>query len=216
MNRVSYLKIAHAFIFFLCVAAGPTVDVGYAQPYQGGIEQKNIVSPANESGASYPEPRLIPQASQSQTPISNSTTKGKPIQVGIQHDVVLPAGFIGSWMVKGRRSKVEAEPEFQSAAQGAFAPNTSNGWNITGSPGSGYQLQSDSGISTQLWVYKVQGNTAFIRYQHPIKNTMAQEVVVITLAPGGSQFTALEQVAIVKKGEPARAKVTYQLVGQRE
>ncbi|HMP51824.1 MAG TPA: hypothetical protein PKD05_09740, partial [Candidatus Melainabacteria bacterium] len=66
-----------------------------------------------------------------------------------------------------------------------------------------------------LFVNKVQGNTAFIRYGHPIKNTMAQEAIVMELSPDGKRFKGLERITIVKQGEPPRAKVTYQLVGQR-
>lgn len=127
---------------------------------------------------------------------------------------VLPAGFFGYWDVSGQRTKVEALPEFQAGAEAVFAPNTRNVWKIGGDQQSGYSLSNDQGVSTQLVVDRVEGNTAFIRYQHPIKNTVAGEAIVISLVPGGAQFNGLERVSISMKGV-VRAKVTYQLVGRR-
>ncbi len=98
------------------------------------------------------------------------------INAGVQQRVVLPASFLGAWNVQGQRTKVEALPEFQAGAEAVFAPNTSNVWNIGGDPNSGYSMSNDQGVSTQLVVDKVEGNTAFIRYQHPIKNTVAGEL----------------------------------------
>ncbi|MGH9554162.1 MAG: hypothetical protein ACRD3W_32590, partial [Terriglobales bacterium] len=63
----------------------------------------------------------------------------------------------------------------------------------------------------------VEGGTAFIRYQHPISKTMAQEAIVMSLVPGGIQFNGLERISIVKEGmAQPRAKVTYQLMGSRQ
>ncbi len=46
---------------------------------------------------------------------------------------------------------------------------------------------------------------------------MAQEAVVLELQNGGMSFQGLERISIVKEGEPQpRAKVTYQLYGQRQ
>lgn len=137
-----------------------------------------------------------------------------PIQMQVQKQVVLPANFLGAWNVQGQRTKVEAMPEFQAGAEAVFAPNTSNVWNIGGNPSSGYSMSSDAGVQTSLVVDKVEGNTAFIRYSHPIKNTVAQEAIVMSLVPGGAVFNGLERVSIAKEGV-TRAKVTYQLVGRR-
>ncbi|HMY55331.1 MAG TPA: hypothetical protein PK671_20380, partial [Candidatus Obscuribacter sp.] len=80
-----------------------------------------------------------------------------------------------------------------------------------------YTLKTDQGVTTSLNIYKVAGNQAFIRYQHPISKTMAQEAVVLELQNGGMSFQGLERISIVKEGEPQpRAKVTYQLYGQRQ
>jgi beta-glucanase (GH16 family) len=121
---------------------------------------------------------------------------------------------MGSWRVQGQRSKVEAMPEFQAGAEQAFSLNTNNTWNIGGQPGS-YSM-SNGEMSTPLWVDKVEGGTAFIRYQHQVGKTMAQEAIVLSLIPGGAQFNGLERISIVKEGmAQPRAKVTYQLNGSR-
>jgi hypothetical protein len=73
---------------------------------------------------------------------------------------------------------------------------------------------SNGDMSTPIFVDKVQGGTAFIRYQHPIKNTMAQEAIVLSLDQNGAVFNGLERISINKEGQ-TRAKVTYQLNGSR-
>ncbi|MBA3992888.1 MAG: hypothetical protein C0469_05115 [Cyanobacteria bacterium DS2.3.42] len=201
-----------------------------ADPFKLGAEQKQY----NEGGSypaypQYPTPQAMP-APRPPIPASvredvrptprmnggvqdNQPPRRPPIQLQAQR-VVLPASFLGAWNVQGQRTKVEALPEFQAGAEAVFAPNTSNVWNIGGDPNSGYRMSNDQGVSTQLVVDKVEGNTAFIRYQHPIKNTVAGEAIVMSLVPGGAQFNGLERVSITKQGE-VRAKVTYQLVGRR-
>lgn len=202
-----------------------------ADPFKLGAEQKQF----NESGSypAYPQ-YPTPQAMPAPRPPMNGNIREDvrprpPINAGIQQDnppprrppiqlqaerVVLPASFLGSWNVQGQRTKVEALPEFQAGAEAGFATNTSNVWNIGGDPNSGYSMSNDQGVSTQLVVDKVEGNTAFIRYQHPIKNTVAGEAIVMSLVPGGAQFNGLERISITKQGQ-VRAKVTYQLVGRR-
>ncbi len=203
-----------------------------ADPFKLGAEQKQY----NEGGSypaypQYPTPQAIPAPRQPMkadiredvrpTPRMNGNIQQdnppprRPmINAGVQQRVVLPASFLGAWNVQGQRTKVEALPEFQAGAEAVFAPNTSNVWNIGGDPNSGYSMSNDQGVSTQLVVDKVEGNTAFIRYQHPIKNTVAGEAIVMSLVPGGAQFNGLERVSISKQGQ-VRAKVTYQLVGRR-
>ncbi len=197
------------------------VSIGQADPLQGGVTEKGYTAPPMQSGTSYPAPQMMQQAPMqgsafSNAPLSGSAVERPPIQAGVTRSVALPAGFLGAWLVKGQRTKVESQPEFQAAAESAFAVNTSNVWNISGNPQSGYTLGSDSGINTQLYVDKVQGGTAFLRYQHPVNNTMAQEAVVMSLQNGGARFEGLERVSIVKQGQPPRAKVQYNLTGQRQ
>ncbi len=175
-----------------------------AQPIQGGIEENQALNqkPAYDANA------------------SNNTFQGNanmqpPLQGNVS--VTLPPQFLGSWTVQSQRTKVEAMPEFQAAAQNAFAvkPPTAI-WNITGNQNSGYQFASNTGINCPIIVDKATQTTAYIRYQHPINNTVAQEAVVLNLSATGNQFEGLERVSIIKQGisEP-RAKVTYQLFGQR-
>lgn len=201
-----------------------------ADPFKLGAEQRGEIE-SNGGGypayPQYPTPAAIPTPprrplngnAQQNTLNGNAQQSApppvrRPIPVQIQKQVVLPANFLGAWSVQGMRKSVEALPEFQAGAEAVFAPNTSNIWNIGGNPSSGYSMSSDAGVQTSLVVDKVEGNTAFIRYQHPIKNTIAQEAIVMSLVPGGAVFNGLERVSIAKEGV-TRAKVTYQLVGRR-
>lgn len=202
---------------------------GALKPFELGAEQKQYNNDSTYPAyPQYPTPQAMPaprppirtgvqQNEQRRPPVNLNVQQDAPpprrIQANIQK-VVLPASFLGSWNVTGQRTKVEALPEFQAGAEAVFAPNTSNVWNIGGDPNSGYSMSNDAGVSTSLVVDKVEGNTAFIRYQHPIKNTVAGEAIVMSLVPGGAQFNGLERVSISKQGQ-VRAKVTYQLVGRR-
>lgn len=193
-----------------------------AEPFKLGVEQRQQAEQQNyDPYPQYPTPQMMPQ----RAPIQGNVRENQqpppqpprrpPIQAGIQQRVALPPNFLGAWNVEGQRTKVEALPEFQAGAEAVFQVRTSNVWNIQGNPGSGYSMSNDAGVQTQIVVDKVEGNTAFIRYQHPVKNTVAQEAIVLSLAPGGGQFQGLERISIVKEGQPPRAKVTYQLVGRR-
>lgn len=218
------------------LVAGLTALVGTAlapsasaDPFKLGAEQKNELENNYPAYPQYPTPQAYPTP-QRRAPINGNVRTNqmnasaqvdqpppqvrRPIPVQIQKQVVLPANFLGAWNVQGQRTKVEAMPEFQAGAEAVFAPNTSNVWNIGGNPSSGYSMSSDAGVQTSLVVDKVEGNTAFIRYSHPIKNTVAQEAIVMSLVPGGAVFNGLERVSIAKEGV-TRAKVTYQLVGRR-
>lgn len=223
-------------MLMLAALAVQVSSAAMAQPLQGGIEQKQLMQPGGVGPGDYQYPTFTPPAKPVRAPIPpkvkplNATIRENvqqrpPMQMGIQQRapiqqplqagvVALPQGFLGSWRVQGQRAKVEAaSPDFQSTAEQAFALNTNNTWTINGQPGS-YSM-SNGEMSTPLWVDKVEGGTAFIRYQHQIKNTMAQEAIVLSLGQGGTQFNGLERISIVKQGEPPRAKVTYQLNGNR-
>jgi hypothetical protein len=219
------------YMLMLAVLAIQASSAAMAQqPLKGGVEQKEQFINGGASDGGYPAPVMVQPnvpIMRPQTPVqarpqpprkplngnaSESAPRQRPIQGGVQ--VVLPQGFMGAWRVQGQRSKVEAMPEFQSGAEQAFQLNTNNTWNINGQPGS-YSM-SNGEMSTPLWVDKVEGGTAFIRYQHPVGKTMAQEAIVLSLVGGGGQFNGLERISIVKEGIPTpRAKVTYQLAGAR-
>ncbi|MBA3859694.1 MAG: hypothetical protein C0507_22535 [Cyanobacteria bacterium PR.3.49] len=200
------------------------------KPFELGAEQK-VINEGSGGTYDYPTPQAMPtprmngSIQQQQQPLrrppmnagiqqQQQPPRRPPMQLQATQRVVLPANFLGSWRVSGTRVKVEARPEFQQGAEAAFQVNTMNTWNIGGDPNSGYSMSNDQGVSTQLVVDKVEGNTAFIRYQHPINNTVAGEAIVMSLVPGGVRFNGLERVSISKQGD-VRAKVTYQLVGQR-
>lgn len=199
-----------------------------ADPFKLGVEQKGFIQDPLQGGANYnyPAPHMIQQMPSAGTrpPMQGGVQQRPappqqrpPQQANIQQKVVLPANFLGLWNVSGQRSKVEAaSPEFQQQAEGAFQSNTGNTWEISGDPNSGYMMGSNTGVKTPIVVDKVQGNTAFIRYQHPVGKTMAQEAIVMSLLPGGAQFNGLERITIVKENEPPRCRVTYQLVGRRQ
>jgi hypothetical protein len=144
--------------------------------------------------------------------------QGNAGQTRLQGGVALPPAFLGTWLVQGHLTDVQAaNQQFQQDVARAFNPNTQNTWNIGGSPQQGYQMSNESGVSTALTIYKVSKNTAFIRYQHPEGKTMAQEAIVMELQNGGATFQGLERISIVKDNQqPPRAKVTYQLMGQRQ
>lgn len=220
------MKEARLFATIMTLAALTGLSAGQgaaADPFQLGVEQQQFMdsNPGSFSGSyGYPAPQSVPT-----TPRLNaSATRQQPqqqrqtqtIQAGVQKQAVLPKGFMGAWRVMGNRTTVDAQPQYQGGIGQIFQQRTQNIWNIGGNAGN-YTLSTDQGVTTQLYVQKVVGNQAFIRYQHPISKTMAQEAIVLQLGDGGMTFEGLERISIVKEGEPQpRAKVTYQLVGQRQ
>jgi len=224
-SRIAYLLgIPSCLALSTCLAIAPEALAQESPTLKGGVRDQEYV-PGSGGGSSYPAPQMVPQqptyqparpakqlnggASASQKPPQQA-----PMQASVS--VTLPPQFLGVWNVQGTRTKVEAQPEFQQGAEQAFSTSNQQIWTIQGGQG-GYTLGSNTGIQTPIYVDKVQGTTAFIRYQHPIKNTMAQEAIVMSLTAGGAQFNGLERISIVKEGvAQPRAKVTYQLVGSRQ
>lgn len=220
------MREARLFATILTLAALTGLSAGQgaaADPFQLGVEQQQFMdsNPGSFSGSyGYPAPQAVPT-----TPRLNAgATRQQPqqprqtptIQAGVQKQAVLPKGFMGAWRVMGNRTTVDAQPQYQNGIGQIFQQRTQNVWNIGGNAGN-YTLSTDQGVTTQLYVQKVVGNQAFIRYQHPISKTMAQEAIVLQLGDGGMTFEGLERISIVKEGEPQpRAKVTYQLMGQRQ
>ncbi|MBX9687119.1 MAG: hypothetical protein K2X27_10480 [Candidatus Obscuribacterales bacterium] len=225
----------------LIVLAFPAASIAQdktAKPFELGVEQRNYMTPAPEvqqygrpqmvgvpKYAAPPKPVKAPKPPKLNAGIQTQAVKPalkaavqrpvQQVQVPVQENV-LPPQFLGRWQVLGSRSNVEAQPQYQQGIDSIFSATTANTWNIQGSPEQGYVLNTDSGVSTPLMV-QTKGNTAILRYQHPIKNTMAQEALVMQLQPGGAQFDGLERISIVKQGEPQpRAKVTYKLIGHRQ
>ncbi len=165
-------------------------------------------------------PQLIRQMPQAR-PMPNLQRPSTPMfQLDTQKSVVLPASFLGRWAVQGTKTNFQAlQPEFADGNQ-YFEQTTQNVWNIVGNPRSGYSFSTDQGVRSQLIVDKVEGNRAFIRYQHQVKNTVAQEAIVLEVAPNGGQFSGMARMTIVKPGQGPntgpRAKVTYQLNGFKQ
>lgn len=208
------------------------VQADESQPFKlNASEQRRIEQPTPGPEATYPKPQMIldtPKADVTPPPPQphkgnvgaqqpQHISPGRPLTAGVAVSKQLPPEFLGVWRVMGNRKSIDALPQYQAGVQNIFSGTTSNTWTISGSPQQGYSLTSDTGVSTQLAVDKVQGGTAFLRYQHQIKNTMAQEAVVMELGPNGATFQGLERISIVKQGEPQpRCKVTYELAGQRQ
>ncbi|HEY9774997.1 MAG TPA: hypothetical protein V6C81_14630 [Planktothrix sp.] len=217
----------------LIALAGGTLAWQIVTPLAAGADPfkldatTNQYNPGASSGNySYPAPQMVQQAPMSATvrsspPINLNAQQSyqpppsRPIQLNATKTQVLPKGYMGSWRVLGQRSKVEAKPEFEQTAQTAFAMTTNNTWTITGSAQGGYTMGNGE-MQCAIMVDKIgPDGTAFIRYQHQVGHTMAQEALILTLTNNGMSFNGLERISIVKENEPPRAKITYQLQGQR-
>jgi hypothetical protein len=199
-----------------------------AKSFSLGAEEKSYLDtappvPLQGYGSQYGAPAMNSQTPQYAQPAVHQAgayeQSRPPLQAQVQKVATLPPGFLGQWQVSGGRTKVEAaDPAFQQQAAGAFQMQTMNTWSISGNPGA-YQISSDTGVSFQLWVDKVANGVAFVRYQHPVKNTVAQEAIVMQLGNGGATFSGLERISIVKnvpgQAPITRCKVQYQLNGQR-
>jgi hypothetical protein len=226
-------RMYSAFAVAALLAAVPAAfgqNNGSSKPFQLGAttDQYNPGS-GYPDYPSYPAPQMIPQQPKAAPPPQQrppmqaavqqqSVPVQRPIQAQAQAGPppgVLPGGFMGGWMVLGQRAKVEAQPQYQAGIDNIFTMSNTQKWNIVGQPGR-YSMSSDSGVSS-VQVGQCTANTAFIRYQHQIKNTMAREAIVLQISPDGRQFQGMQRISIVKPGETQpRATVTYNLMGQRQ
>lgn len=241
MLRTKLTYSALSVAVFMTVGLNAAVAQDPNSKFEIGVEQ-NQFAPASSypSYPAYPAPKMIPQTPKAATPPPKKPPKRlnaninqqqqqpqRPIQANIQSNPplqanvqaspppgVLPPQFLGAWSVMGSRKSVQARPEFQSGIEGIFTSVNSQTWNIGGGPG-GYSMSSDTGVS-QVQIGQCTANTAFVRYQHPMKNTMIQEAIVLQLAPDGRSFQGMQRITVMKQGEPQpRAQVTYNLMGQR-
>jgi len=209
-----------AALLFAVIAAGSMASMVQAGPFQLGAEAQQFIESAPAQNNTYQSGTMV-QDNNGYRPMQAGASQNQQppmrLQAQTQRSVALPPAFLGSWLVQGQRTGIEAQPAFQQGIGGLFQEGTRNMWNISGSPKQGYQMSNDQGVQTTLTIYKVMNNQAFIRYQHPIGKTMAQEAIVMELQNGGASFQGLERISIVKDGQqPPRAKVTYQLFGQRQ
>ena len=201
---------------------------GAAEPFQLGVEQKDVIPGDNFQGqAQYPKPVAVPDPYQTggvqqQAPLRANINRQappqkKPLQIKATKSIPLPPGLMGKWLVRGNLVEAQgSQPKYQEALPRIMRANTQNVWTLSGNPQKGYFFSNDQGAKSALYVNKVEGNTAFIRYGHPVGNCVAQEAVVMQLSPDGMEFKALERITIVKKGEMWRFKAKYQLVGVRQ
>ncbi|HEY9789540.1 MAG TPA: hypothetical protein V6D22_04010 [Candidatus Obscuribacterales bacterium] len=228
INR-KYSLAAIVALLSLMPAATAQDNGQQTKPFQLGVQDNQYSS--GPAYPDYPAPQMIqPQPAPVAKPHKLSVQHNAPMQTGIQQTQqrppmqaaaqalppgVLPNQFLGNWLVLGQRAKVEARPEFQAGIDNIFTMSNSQTWNIVGQPGR-YQMSSDTGVS-QVQVGNCTTSTAFIRYGHPIKNTVAREAIVLQISPDGRQFQGMQRISIMKQGEPGpRATVTYNLMGQRQ
>jgi hypothetical protein len=227
-----------ALVGALSVLSPALAQEGQAgQPFQLGIKQNVQGEPGY---AEYPTPKMIQQEPRVEKQPPKAKPKAKPIQLNAQQNQertpppqqpvrqpiqasaqaspppgVLPSQFMGNWLVLGARQNIQARPEYQNGIENIFTSNNSQTWNIVGQPGS-YSMSSTSGVQS-VQVGQCNQGTAFLRYQHPVGNTVAQEAIVMQLSPDGQSFQGMQRITIKKQGEPTpRAQVTYQLMGRRQ
>lgn len=224
MSRV--FKVIFLSTILSCVSSVVLQSKANAEPFKLGVEQKNVI-PGQNLKEQYPMPVALPDPYQTggvqkQAPMrariqKKAPPKRKPIKARIGKSVPLPPGLMGRWLVRGKLQEAQgSKPQYREALRRIFRPNTQNVWTLSGNPQKGYYFSNAKGAKSALFVNKVQGNTAFIRYGHPIGKCVAQEAVVMQLSPNGMEFKGLERVTIVKKGEQWRFKAKYQLVGVRQ
>jgi outer membrane biosynthesis protein TonB len=230
------------FAMLAALAMVAMATPSFADPFKIGVQQN--VQNATPGYSEYPAPQMIPQAVK-QAPIKKAPPKKplkaqieqqqqpqRPMQAQIQQEApqqpmqarasqdapppgVLPPQFMGNWLVLGQRSNIQARPEYQNGIDNIFTSSNSQTWNIVGGPG-GYSMSSTSGVQS-VQVGQCTSSTAFVRYAHPVGNTVAQEAIVMQIAPDGRTFQGMQRITIRKQGEPApRAQVTYQLMGRRQ
>lgn len=215
---------------------------GEGKPFQLGVQQS--VQGAPSTYAAYPAPQMIPtpaRVAPIQKPpkkkpqrldagLQQNTQPMRPLNAGLQQNTqpppmraavqnappgVLPQQFMGNWLVLGSRTKVDARPEYQSGVGNIFTSSNSQSWNIVGAPG-GYSMSSTTGVQS-VQVGNCNTTTAFLRYAHPVGNTVAEEAIVMQLAADGQSFQGMQRITIRKQGEPSpRAQVTYSLMGRRQ
>lgn len=242
-NRTRLIALATLMIGALAsVSPSFAQGDGQGKPFQIGVQQ-NVQAPATTYPA-YPVPTMIPQPArvapivkppkkkplkanleqqveqpmQQRQPIRANIQQAAPIQARVEASPppgVLPTQFMGNWLVLGSRSKIDARPEYQNGIENIFTASNSQTWNIVGGPG-GYSMSSTTGVQS-VQVGQCQSTTAFLRYQHQVGKTMAQEAIVMQLSPDGQTFQGMQRITIRKPGEAsARAMVTYQLMGRRQ
>ncbi len=233
MGQIMHRRGLSAMLLTLTCVSFAGSAFAQNKPFELGAETRQMIEPPPSAPGypeypAYPAPQMVQQQPKQapqqqrkpmQASVQQTARPQQPMQLQAQVEKpgVLPPAFLGAWQVMGLRSAVEAQPAYQAGIGNIFTGQNAQIWNIQGNPGSGYVLSSDTGAQTQLYIDKVAGNTAFIRYQHPIRNTMAQEAIVMQLSADGRAFQGLERISIVKQGEPQpRAKVTYQLTGRRK
>ena len=211
----------------LVLSSGLTPSNAGETQLRTSITKDGGPAPVQAPPATYPKPQTIaPQQNTTksssgsikteQKRLTSQTKQTAPPRPANAAPGVLPVEFLGVWQVRGNRSGVEAQPQFQQGINNIFQQTSSDTWTIQGNPSQGFSLTSSTGVTTRIFVDKVQGTKASIHYQHPIKNTVAKEAVTIQLCSGGASFQGRETIEITKQGEPRpRCKVYYQLSGRR-
>ncbi|MDX2107385.1 MAG: hypothetical protein SFY67_13375 [Candidatus Melainabacteria bacterium] len=247
VENLTLAGIAVAVGSWVSVTFAPNIE---AKQFELNAEQKNYTPGDNGVPEYAPYPTFTPQkpakkqpppkkqaqlkikveqTQQQMPPMQRQMPQARPMPVlrqapafnlGVTKSVPLPPSFLGKWAVQGNKTDFQAIQAKYQAANEAFAPQTQNTWIIMGNPQQGYAFSNDLGVKSPLIVDKVEGSRAFIKYQHQMKNTIAQEAIVLEVSPDGSQFNGMQRITIVKPGQGPdtgpRAKVTYQLNGFKQ
>ncbi len=232
-----------ALLGTLAIVSPSFAQEGEGKPFQLGVQQSVQGAPA--SYPAYPVPTMIPtppRVAPIQKPpkkklqplnvgLQQNSQPSRPLNAGLQQQNiqpppmraavqnappgVLPQQFMGNWLVLGSRTKVDARPEYQSGVGNIFTSSNSQSWNIVGAPG-GYSMSSTTGVQS-VQVGNCNTTTAFLRYAHPVGNTVAEEAIVMQISADGQSFQGMQRITIKKQGEPGpRAQVTYSLMGRRQ
>jgi hypothetical protein len=159
--------------------------------------------PANSSG----DVQRLPD-------LPSSTSPSNRIAAPNIRAVELPSMFLKTWYIKCTKQKFDVQPQFEADCKGLPYLGGDTVWTITPDQNSNqYKIFSDADYSVELWVDKVQGQTAFLRFKQVIDAFLIQEAVVMTVSTDGRQFNGLRRLTVCKGNSVPMAKAHYQLSG---
>lgn len=146
--------------------------------------------------------------------LPSSTSSSSRIVAPNIRAVELPSIFLKTWHIKCTKQKFDVQPQFEADCKGLPDLGGDTEWTITRDQKSNqYKIFSDADYSVELWVDKVQGQTAFFRFKHLIDAFMIQEAVVMNVSSDGRQFNGLRRLTVCKENSVRMAQAHYQLSG---
>jgi hypothetical protein len=210
------LACAHVQVF----AADSNKGTPYFQ-----LEIEDVHQNLGSRGGYPPYPVFVP-AARKQGPLrgekpgaknaqSQKTLKGSANQ-NAARVAVLPKQFLGTWVVRGSRTRaMGGGPQYQAAINRVMPQANNQNWMIAGRPGA-YSMNSTAGASS-ISVEQSSADTVFIRHQCRVGNCVAYESYVLRLDANGRTFRGMMNCNVSKPGEPPppRFQAQYALTGQR-